>query len=344
MPSGELAKKTPLEAGFSMPAEWAGHARCWMAWPCREELWGEALPDTQVAYARVARAIVSCEPVTMIAPPGSIADARRLCGPAIEILPLDIDDSWTRDSGPLFLKARDGSYGATAWHFNAWGKKFEPYEQDARLAQRLCAHLGYPCYQSSLYLEGGAVHVDGEGTILTTESCVLHSNRNPGLSKREAERELCHALGGSKVIWLPGDLAEGDVTDGHVDGLACFARPGLVLMETAFDPSDPRYEILQENRRALEGATDARGRAIEIIPIEEAWEAEREGDAYCISYINFYLANGAVVMPTYGVPGDARAKSVVERAFPDREVIQVDVRKIAIGGGGIHCITQQQPV
>jgi agmatine deiminase len=314
-----------------------------MAWPCRTELWGDALPETQAAYARVAQAIASFEPVTMIASPEAVGEATRYCGPAIEILPLGIDDSWTRDSGPVFLKAQDGSSSATAWHFNAWGMKFDQYEQDAQLARRLCEHLGYPYYQSPLYLEGGAVHVDGQGTILTTESCVLNANRNPGLSKREADRELRHALGGTKVIWLPGDLAEGDVTDGHIDGLACFARPGLLLLESARDPEDPRYRVLQENRRALEGATDAKGRPIEIVPIEEAWEAPPEGNTFCISYINFYLANGAVVMPRYDVPGDARALGVVERAFPDRRVVQVEINKIAIGGGGIHCITQQQP-
>ena len=136
----------------------------------------------------------------------------------------------------------------------------------------------------------------------------------------------------------------GDVTDGHIDGLACFARPGVILLETARNPEDPRYKILQKNRRALEGTTDAKGRPIEIVPIEEAWEAEQEGSTYCISYINFYLANGGVVIPKYGVPGDARAMTVVERAFPDRRIVQVDINKIAIGGGGIHCITQQQPV
>lgn len=341
--SNPFGHKTPLEAGFSMPAEWSAHVCCWMAWPCRTELWGEALPETQAAFARVAHAIAAFEPVTMIATPETADDAARQCGSAIEIFPLEINDSWTRDAGPNFLKGQDGSSAATAWHFNAWGMKFDPYDQDAQLARRLCKHLGYPCYQSPLYLEGGAVLVDGEGTILTTESCVLNANRNPGLSKDEATRELCHALGGSKVIWLPGDLAAGDVTDGHVDGLACFVRPGLLLLETAKDPEDPRYEILQENRRALDGATDARGRPIEIVPIEEAWEAEPEGSSYCISYINFYLANGAVVMPQYDVPGDARALAVVQRAFPDRDVIQVDIKKIAIGGGGIHCITQQQP-
>ena len=326
-----------------MPAEWEPHLRCWMAWPHREDLWGESLPETQAAYARVARTIACFEPVTMIAAPEAVHEASRLCGSAIELLPLEIDDAWARDAGPTFLVRGDGSHAATAWLFNGWGGKLERFEQDAKLGERLCDQLGWPLYRSPLCLEGGAIHVDGEGTILTTDSCVLNANRNPGLSRRELERELCHALGGSKVIWLPGELADGDVTDGHVDGLACFARPGVILLETLTDPASPRAKLLQENRRALRGVTDARGRSLEIVEMEDAWGVEREGDAFCTSYINFYLANGGVVMPSYGAPGDERARRVVEKAFPDRKVVQVDVRKIAIGGGGIHCITQQQP-
>jgi agmatine deiminase len=157
------------------------------------------------------------------------------------------------------------------------------------------------------------------------------------------EKELCHALGASKVIWLPGGLNPGDITDGHVDGLACFVRPGLILLETLAGPDCEHLEVLRENRRAIEGATDAKGRPIEIVEMESAWEAEPESDTFCDSYINFYVANGGVVMPKYGVPGDERARAVMEKAFPDREVVQVDIRKVAIGGGGIHCITQQQP-
>jgi agmatine deiminase len=326
-----------------MPAEWAPHARCWMAWPHRPDVWGEALPETRKAYAAVAQAIARFEPVTMIALPDLVAEATRHCGASVEVLPLEIDDAWTRDTGPAFLVGDDGSRGATAWRFNGWGGSFEQYAEDARLAERLATHLGLPIYRSPLHLEGGALHVDGEGTILTTESCVLNPNRNPGMTRAEVERELCAALGASKVIWLPGELHPGDVTDGHVDGLACFARPGLVLLETRTDPASPRAEILRENLRAIRGATDAKGRSLEIVEIEDAWEAEAPGETYCISYVNFYVANGGVVMPSYGIPADERARAAIEKAFPDRQVVQVDVRKIAIGGGGIHCITQQQP-
>ncbi len=340
---GDAPTATPLEAGFRMPAEWEHHARCWMAWPERADLWGEDLPETRQAYARVARAIASFEPVTMIASPAAAAEAGKICGPGVDTLAIPIDDAWLRDSGPAFLVRDDGTRAAAAWHFNGWGGKFSQVERDAKLADRLCEHLGLSLHRADLRLEGGAVAVDGEGTILTTESCVLHPDRNPGMSRREAERELCHALGATKVIWLPGELSAGDCTDGHIDGLACFARPGLVLLETATDPDSARGEVLRENRRALRGATDARGRKLEIIEMEDAWQAERLGDTFCISYINFYVANGGVVMPAYGAPGDEPARQIIATAFPDREVVQVDVRKIAIGGGGIHCITQQQP-
>ncbi len=344
MPSSiDLSKKTPLEAGFRMPAEWEPHSRCWMAWPYRQELWAKSLSETQKGYAEVAKAIAEFEPVTMIAPPEASTGAAKLCGPGIEMFPLEIDDSWARDSGPLFLTREDGKQAATAWHFNAWGGKLDRYEWDARIASSVCERAGIPKYQSSLYLEGGAVHVDGEGTILTTESCVLNRNRNPDLTRKQAERELCRALGASKVIWLPGSLEEGDVTDGHIDGLACFVQPGVILLETALDPEDPRYKILQENRRALDGVTDAKGRPVEIVTIEEAYEAEAGSATFCRSYINFYVANGGVVMPGYGVAGDARARAVVEKLYSDRKVVQVDIDRIAIGGGGIHCITQQQP-
>ena len=223
-PALDLATRTPLEAGLRMPAEWERHARCWMAWPCREDFWGANLPATQGAYASVARAIAAFEPVTMIATPEAAAEAARLCGPDVATLELPLDDAWARDIGPAFLVGDDGARAATAWRFNAWGGSFGRWDQDARLAERLCEKLGLPLYRSPLFFEGGGLHVDGEGTVLTTESCILNENRNPGLTKREAEQELCRALGASKVIWLPGELSPGDVTAGHVDGLACLGQ------------------------------------------------------------------------------------------------------------------------
>ncbi len=338
----KTAPKTARQSGFAMPAEWDDHERCWMAWPYRHDLWAD-LDRTQRGYAAVAQAIAKFEPVTMLATGPEAAGAKMLCGPSVQVMEMPIDDSWARDIAPTFLKHKEtGALAGTSWRFNAWGGKHEPFDQDDLLAGRILEHLGVPCFESPIFFEGGGLHVDGEGTVLTTECCVLNDNRNPGLTKAEAEREILEALGAEKVIWLPGDPGEVE-TDGHVDGLACFVRPGVALIETTEDSADPMYEVLKENREILERATDAKGRSLEILPIEYAYECEATSDVFCPSYINFYLANGAVILPGYGVPGDERAREAVAAAFPDREISQVDVRDIAPGGGGIHCITQQQP-
>jgi len=184
--------------------------------------------------------------------------------------------------------------------------------------------------------------VDGQGTIITTESCFLHTNRNPGWTRQEVEAELKRTLGGNKVIWLPGNDKETE-TNGHVDGIAQFVRPGVVLMETSFDSSHPWYDILQRNIRALQGQTDARGRPIDIVLIEDGYGAEPLNDRFCLSYVNTYLANGAVIMPRYGIDADERARAVYQRLFPKHDIVQLDICGVAVGGGGIHCITQQQP-
>jgi agmatine deiminase len=344
---GALMLETPRAAGLRMPPEWAKHDCCWMAWPSQEEQWVDGLAGAQRTYASIARAIRRFEPVRMVAEPLSAQAARDQCGEGIEIVPLPIDDPWMRDSGPTFLVgAASGQRAGTAWRFNAWGGKVPEFAENARLARRILSLAGAPSYQSSLCLEGGAIHTDGEGTIITTESVVLNPNRNPGITRQAAERELCEALGAQKVIWLPGD-PDGvfvDITDGHIDGLLSFVRPGVVLFESDPSASGAARELAAANRRALELAVDAAGRRLQIISIDDAYEVETPHDMFCRSYVNFYVANGGIVMPSYGVPGDARALAVIRTCFPDREVVQIDVRYLASGGGGIHCITQQQPV
>lgn len=337
--------ETPLAAGLRMPAEWTRHECCWMAWPSRDDQWIDGLAGAQRTYASIAQAIRRFEPVRMVAEPRRAQDARDQCGEDIDIIPLPIDDPWMRDSGPTFIRDASGNHAGTAWRFNAWGGKVPEYAENARLARRVLDLAGAPCYQSSLCLEGGAIHTDGEGTIITTESVVLNRNRNPGISKHAAEQELCAALGASKVIWLPGDpnRISVDITDGHIDGLLCFVSPGVVLFESDPGASAAARQMGADNRRALEAAVDAAGRRLQIISIDNAYEAATPHDMFCRSYVNFYMANGGIVMPSYGVPGDARARSVIQACFPDREVVQIDVRELASGGGGIHCITQQQP-
>jgi agmatine deiminase len=312
-----------------------------MAWPFREDLWRD-LDAARRAYADVARAIRRFEPVTMVAHPDHTASAAGYCGSEIDVVPIAIDDSWTRDSGPTFLVDGRGGLGGTSWRFNAWGNKHRPWFNDARLGDRILHQTGAPAFRSPLVFEGGALHVDGEGTVITTETVVFNDNRNPGITRDEAEQEICHALGVEKVVWLPGDPDEYE-TNGHMDGIACFVRPGVVLYETNPDDSDPHSKTLKENLAALERATDARGRSFELIPIEEAHDVEGEGDIFCRSYVNFYIANGGVVAPAYGTAADERVRELLSGLYPGRELSLVDISAIAPGGGGIHCITQQQP-
>lgn len=335
-------QQSAKEAGFRMPAEWAPHSCCWMAWPGFEELWGDKLPATQQGFANVANAIGGFEPVNMLTPPPWVDRARELCDRSVRIIPWELDDSWTRDIGPNFVTNNAGELGASIFHFNAWGSKYKRFRNDAALGHRLAESMGIRAFTSPVFMEGGGINVDGEGTVLTSEQCILNDNRNPGLTKAEAEHELCHALGAEKVVWVVGDPLDTE-TDGHVDGLACFIKPGVVLVSHDPDPTTELHKILQENVRALELATDAHGRKLELVYLEETDQFDNPGELFCASYINFYIANGAAIIPSYGIPHDEKARDTIQSCFPDRAVVQVDVNDIAPGGGGIHCITQQQP-
>ena len=342
---GALMLETPAEAGYRMPAEWERHTCCWMSWPSRADQWVDGLAGAQSTYAAVARAIRRFEPVKMVAGPDSAAEARAQCGPDIEVIPLALDDPWMRDSGPTFLKRGDGATAGNAWRFNSWGGKTPEYANNARLAGRVLSLAAAPVYQSSLCLEGGAIHTDGAGTVVTTESVVLNPNRNPGITKAAAELELRQALGATQVIWLPGDPDSVfvDITDGHIDGLLSFVKPGVVIYESDPTATGAAARLAVDNRHALEAAVDSSGRRLQIISLDDAHEVQTPHAMFSRSYVNFYIANGGIVMPRFGVPGDARARAVIQAAFPDREVVQVDITQLASGGGGIHCITQQQP-
>jgi agmatine deiminase len=335
----------PRDLGFSMPAEWAAHSGCWMGWPQRESIWHGHIEAARDDYARVAQAIARFEPVNMLADPQQAADAGARCGSAVRVIAMPMDDSWLRDSGPNFVLDAAGARAASVFTFNAWGAKCRPFDKDAAIGGRVAALASARQFRSDLVVEGGGFLSDGEGTLITAESCVLNSNRNPGLSKAKADAELRAMLGVQKIIWLPGDLSDG-ATDGHVDGYVAFARPGVVLCETVADPSDPRFSIMAENRRVLESETDARGRRFELLPIVEAPRTAVPAgeDLYCRSYVNFYLANGAVIAPAYGIAEDAAAVDTLRRAYPQRQVVSLELRDLFRGGGGIHCITQQEPV
>ena len=342
----DLSNHSPADLGYMMPAESDRHVACWMAWPSEHVQWDD-LAAVEEDYARVCNAIARFEPVVMVADPANISRAHQLCGDNVSVLEMPLDDSWMRDTGPSFIKHQgSGAIAGVDWRFNCWGGFTPTYQQDAQIANRVLNHLGMPAYHSCLVFEGGAFHVDGDGTLMTTESVLLNANRNPGIDKSAAEIELCRATGARRVIWLPGDPdgITGDMTDGHIDGITCFIKPGVVLFES--DPHEEGdYAALQrENRRALELARDALGRSLEIVDLEVSHEEiETRGESFCSSYINFYLPNGGLVMPCYGVDADQTVSDQLSALFPDRSIVMVDIRAIAPGGGGIHCITQQQP-
>lgn len=330
---------TPAADGFAMPAEWEPHAGCLMSWPSRAELWGARLDEAKRDYAAVAEAVSRFEPVLMVCNPGDEADVKQHCGSTVEVLPIPIDDSWARDNGPIFVRDGAGRIAAVSFRFNAWGDRWHPHDSDAALGSRIAEHLGMRCYQAPLVLEGGAFLVDGEGTLITTEQCLLAPNRNPDLSREQIEQQLRDHLGVETVVWLGRGFwhdtgPEG--TDGHLDGVAHYVSPGRVLLDLPSDPAHPGHAIGQDNVARLAAATDSRGRRFEVLPLDPG--AERG-----LAYANLYLANGGVVLPVAGGPDDDRAVEQVRAAFPDREVVPVPGEVIAFGGGGPHCITQQIP-
>ncbi len=334
---------TPREQGFAMPPESARHDRCWMAWPCRGELWGERMAAARQTYAEVAQAIAQFEPVTMIARPDLTAEASLHCGQGISVLPLDHDDSWTRDTAPTFVIDRQGQLAGVDWRFNGYGEQAPNYAKDARLAEAICERLKVPRFAAPIVLEGGALHVDGEGTCLVCAGSVLDPKRNPGLGRAEVEAVLVDHLGVAKVIWLEQGLI-GDRNGGHVDNLACFARPGVVLALACRDTEDANHAVLQDNLARLRAESDAQGRTLEVIEIEQPPAQFRtDGSRIPVSYINFYLANGAVLMPMFDTATDNPAYRAITAAFPDRRIVQIDASDLVHGGGGIHAITQQQP-
>ncbi len=333
----------PVDDGFAMPAEWAAHRRCWIAWPGPAGTWGERLEAAQDACAEVARTIAEYEAVTVVVAPDALAEASLRCGTGVSCLPMAQDDCWMRDVGPTFLVGAGAALAGVDWRFNGWGGKFPNYVNDGEIARQVLEHGEARRYDAPLVLEGGAIHVDGEGTVLTSEQCLLNPNRNPDLSKPEVEDLLGAYLGARQVIWLGKGLV-GDQTDGHVDTLACFTAPGHVLALTSSDAEDANYRVLQDNLERLSRARDAAGRSLEILTVEQPRARYREdGTRLATSYINFYIANGAVVVPSFEDPLDQAAFEIVSQSFPDRKVVQVPGLDLAYGGGAVHCITQQEP-
>ncbi|QEN90053.1 agmatine deiminase family protein [Labrys sp. KNU-23] len=327
------------------PGEHEPHARTWMAWPSTAAFYGGPgayHESVQEAIARLAAAIAEHEPVAMAAPAAQHATARRLCGPRVDLVDIATDDMWARDSGPVFVRKADGGVAALDLHFNGWGNK-QVHAEDAKLAQRIADHLDVPLLTALVRGEGGGIEYDGDGTLILTESCWVNDNRNPGLSRAEVETHLKAALGVTTVIWLPGVRGK-DITDGHIDGSIRFVRPGLLMASAVPGDTSEWGSAHVEALAVLAKARDARGRAFEIVSVPSAVDVRSKDEDFLTSYANYYVGNDAVYTPQFGDrPADKRAAEALASLYPGRRIVQLEVDRIYENGGGIHCVTQQQP-
>lgn len=337
-----ITTRTPHDDGFAMPAEWRPHDACFVSWPCREKTWSGHFEKAKKAYLDVIASIHRFEPVVVLANPSDAGEARSRLARGIEVLEIELDDSWIRDNGPIFVCDGRSRVASVKFSFNAWGNKSPSYSKDDRVPIALSQHLRMQAYVAPMTLEGGAISVDGEGTLLTTEQCLLNANRNPDLTREQIERMLTLYLGVRKVIWL-GKGVEEDITDGHVDGVAGFAGPHLAIAAFTRDRSDPNFNTLTDNIDRLESSTDEKGRSIEVVRIIQPRPREVEGIHITPCYTNHYIANGGVIAPTYGIPEDEIALDTLESVYSGHEVVGVDCTYIEVGGGAVHCITQQKP-
>jgi agmatine deiminase len=328
---------TPRDDGFAMPAEFAQHERTIMGWPTRRELWEGELVQAKRDSATVANAIAAFEPVTMVVRPDDAAEARAALSANVEVFEVPIDDSWLRDNGPIFLLSSDGrERAASVFGFNAWGEKFTPYDHDAKVAAALCERWGVRTYDPGMVLEGGSVHVDGTGLVLTTEQCLLHPSRNPELSRAEIEHRVLEYLGAVELVWLGQGLLEDRDTDGHVDLIAQFTGPRAAVLQNV--PEDnPNAANCAEN------IARARAAGIAVTEFPHLHYGEVAGEPVAMSYLNLYLCNGAAIVPTAGADPDEAALAQLAEVFPEREIVPVPGMVLAYGGGGPHCITQQVP-
>ncbi len=355
---------TPAADGFRMPGEFEPHEGCWMIWPERTDNWRLGAKPAEKAFISVAETISRFEPVTMCVSAKQFVNARSKLPAQIRVVEISTNDSWMRDIGPTFVLNDKGDLRAVDWDFNAWGGLdgglYFPWDQDDLVARKVAEIAGVDRYKAPLVMEGGSIHVDGEGTLLTTEECLLNPNRNPRMKREEIEQHLKAYLNIEKVIWLPRGIYK-DETDGHIDNICCFVKPGVVLLAWTDDINDPQHEISLETLAVLENTTDAKGRKLEVhklqlpspvlISTEESEGVDSVdgtmprigGDRMAASYVNFYIANDAIIAPLFKDPADQQALKKLKELFPDREVIGVYAREILLGGGNIHCITQQQP-
>jgi agmatine deiminase len=341
---------TPAHSAFPMnvhymPDESAPHERTWMAFGASKKIWGGyLLPEVQRNLALIATTIAKYEPVSMLVRKGDLPLAKKLMGTAVELITCPLDDLWIRDTGPVFVHSAAGEPAAIDFNYNGWGEKQE-YEYDAFVASFVIAKSGVTRWQSNLVLEGGGIEVNGQGLAIITESCVLNSNRNPGVTKAECEKELKRLLGLQKIIWLPG-IKGMDITDGHTDFYARFASPNVVVAGYEPDPSSFDHAVTLKHLDILRRATDAKGRKLEVVVIDGPTiiRDKYASEDFAAGYINFYVCNHAVIAPQFGdEKRDRAAKETLKGLFPTRKIVQLNIDGIAAGGGGIHCTTQQEP-
>jgi agmatine deiminase len=320
-----------------MPAEWAPHERTIMCWPARAAMWGGLFAQAKADHAAVANAIAAFEPVLMAAHPAQEAEARAALAGEVEVVPIAIDDSWARDSGPIFVAGQSRRAGVH-FGFNAWGEKFHPYADDAAFGARVLEHLGEERIDAtSLVLEGGSIAVDGEGTLITTEQCLLDPSRNPSLDRETIEARLREHLGVRRVVWLGDGLVEDGDTDGHVDNICAWVGPGTVLLQTVADEADPNFEACRENAGRLAAA------GLEVVELDVLPRVDHDGPPTVVPYVNFYVCNGALIVPVTGAETDDAALELLASLYPGREAVGAPGTALALGGGGVHCITQQVP-
>lgn len=359
----QLIDSTPRKDGFRMPGEFERHDGTWMLWPERPDNWRLGAKPAQKVFVNVATAISQFESVTMGVSAAQYTNARNLLPAQVRVVELSNNDSWMRDCGPTFVN--DGNIvRAIDWDFNAWGGLlgglYFPWDMDDLVARKVADIERVDRYKAPMVLEGGSIHVDGEGTLLTTEECLLNENRNPQLSKAEIEANLQEYLNIEKIIWLDNGVFN-DETNGHVDNICCFIRPGVLALTWTDDRNDPQYEISNDAYERLMHATDARGRRLEVHKIYQPWPIyitddesggvdaiegtlpRQAGDRLAGSYVNFYIVNGGAIVPVFNDPHDSAALETLQKLMPERKVVGVHAREILLGGGNIHCITQQQP-
>ncbi|WP_151766003.1 agmatine deiminase [Acinetobacter colistiniresistens] len=348
---------------YKMPAEWAPQDAVWMIWPYRTDNWRQGALPAQQAFAKVAEAISKTTPVFMAVPQAEMDKARQMMPTQVTLVEIESDDAWMRDTGPTIVKDQTGNNIAVDWVFNAWGGEngglYANWDKDLKVARQVAQFHSIALQPSSMILEGGAIHVDGEGTLLTTSECLLHPNRNPEMTQTQIENELSTLLGIEKFIWLPLGVYN-DETDGHIDNMCCFVRSGEVALHWTDDPNDPQYASSQQALSVLESVTDAKGRKLKVwklpapgplyasenetVDVEKGNAIERfEGNRLAGSYVNYLISNQHIIFPLLDERTDEEAKALFQQMYPDYLITGVPAREILLGGGNIHCITQQIP-